>query len=427
MQILVRLAGLLMIRVFYRAIALVHRERVPAAGPVVVVANHPNGLLDPLVARVALDRPMAFLGKSTVFGNPFGRLAMGAFGVIPVYRPRDGEDTSKNEATFARCREHLAAGGWLMLFPEGTSHSETTLLPLRTGAARIILSGAPADVQVLPLGLVFEDKTTFRSRVSVHVGRPIDCAAFRSIGDERAAVRQLTDAIAAGVSDAMLEASDAEMWNGFLAVAAWTDDQPEPSMERLTARAKTLEAGYRRLAAADPQRAQEIVDRSRRFAHLLRAVGIDDPFALERPAVLRPARLVRFMLLATLLSPLAAAGWLLNVVPYQLVDWIARRPGPDVDVVGTIKAIAGLVFFPVFWLAEAITAGVLWGWQAALLTLLVAPVGGWVALRLLERLAARRQALGGWWMRMSRAELADTITRQRVQLAADVDAALRVS
>jgi hypothetical protein len=50
-----------------------------------------------------------------------------------------------------------------------------------------------------------------------------------------------------------------------------------------------------------------------------------------------------------------------------------------------------------------------------------------VALRLLERLAARRQALGGWWMRMSRAELADTITRQRVQLAADVDAALRVS
>jgi 1-acyl-sn-glycerol-3-phosphate acyltransferase len=138
MQALMRFAGLLLIRVFFRRITLIGRERVPEDGPVVVLANHPNGLLDPLVARVALGRALAFLGKSTVFGNPFGRLAMHSFGVIPVYRHKDGADTSKNEETFQRCRELLAAGGWLMLFPEGTSHSETTLLPLKTGAARNI-------------------------------------------------------------------------------------------------------------------------------------------------------------------------------------------------------------------------------------------------------------------------------------------------
>ena len=95
MQALMRFAGLLLIRVFFRTIKLIGRERVPTSGPVVVLANHPNGLLDPLVARVALGRALAFLGKSTVFGNPFGRLAMHSFGVIPVYRHKDGADTSK--------------------------------------------------------------------------------------------------------------------------------------------------------------------------------------------------------------------------------------------------------------------------------------------------------------------------------------------
>jgi 1-acyl-sn-glycerol-3-phosphate acyltransferase len=425
MQALMRFAGLLLIRVFFRTIKLIGRERVPTSGPVVVLANHPNGLLDPLVARVALGRALAFLGKSTVFGNPFGRLAMHSFGVIPVYRHKDGADTSKNEETFQRCRELLAAGGWLMLFPEGTSHSETTLLPLKTGAARIILSSGLTQTKILPLGLVYDAKTTFRSQAAVNVGEPIDTAPYfaEAAVDERAAVRALTERIAESVSSTMLQAKDAELWYGLLAVAAWTSPRGsgELDLDEVTARAKQLEAAYRRLVATDPERAQALVDRARHFAYTLRSVGIDDPFSLERAPVLAPARLARFALVAALFSPHFLLGLVASFVPCQLVRVIAARTHQDEDVVSTVKAVAGLVFFPLFWLAEAIVAAAFLGPLAGLAALLLAPLSSWVALRLLERLAARREALGGWWMRMSQAARAERIAAQRRGLARDVD------
>jgi glycerol-3-phosphate O-acyltransferase/dihydroxyacetone phosphate acyltransferase len=429
MQALMRFAGLVMIRIFFRTITLLSRERVPLTGPVVVVSNHPNGLLDPLVARVALARPLAFLGKSTMFDNPFGRLAMHSFDAIPVYRHKDGADTSKNEETFERCRELLGRGGWLMLFPEGVSHSETTLLPLKTGAARIILSSNLPQIRVLPLGLVFDDKTTFRSRAAINVGEVIETAPFfeQAKLDDRAAVRALTERIADAVSSTMLQAPDAEFWNGLLAVAGWTHPgaKQEPDLDELTARAKQLEHAYRQLARSEPERAQALVDRARRFAYVLRSVGIENPFALERAPVLAPVRLARFAIVATLLSPLLLVGLVASWIPYQLIRVIAERTNQDEDVVSTVKAVGGLVFFPLFWIGEAVTAGILWGAALGLVALLVAPFGSWIALLVLERFAARREALGGWWMRMSQAARAESIAEQRRRLARDVDELLR--
>ena len=125
-----------LIRLFYPSMPVSHRERLPAHGPAIVVANHPNGLLDPLVLRVALGLPLRFLGKSTFWGSPVTRFAMNQLRVLPAYRAHEA-DARKNEETFAQCRDHLRVGGWLALFPEGKSHSETTLQPLKTGAARI--------------------------------------------------------------------------------------------------------------------------------------------------------------------------------------------------------------------------------------------------------------------------------------------------
>ena len=127
---------LALVRLFYPSIRVENADRVPVAGPMLIVGNHPNGLLDPVVMRLALGRPVSFLAKSTLFGNAIGRLAMSAFEAIPVFRSKEA-DTSKNEDTFFRCVTHLSAAGALALFPEGTSHSETRLLPLKTGAARI--------------------------------------------------------------------------------------------------------------------------------------------------------------------------------------------------------------------------------------------------------------------------------------------------
>ena len=65
---------------------------------------------------------------------------------LPVYRHQDqGEDVTKNQETFAAAAKWLAKGGTIGICPEGISHDEPGLQPIKTGTARIAL-GAVASI-----------------------------------------------------------------------------------------------------------------------------------------------------------------------------------------------------------------------------------------------------------------------------------------
>src|SRR5262245_23000113 len=85
----IRRLGEVLVRLYYPQLTVRGVERIATTGPLVVVANHPNGLLDPVVLRLALGRPVHFLAKSTLFKRAVGRLAMEAFDAIAVHRARD--------------------------------------------------------------------------------------------------------------------------------------------------------------------------------------------------------------------------------------------------------------------------------------------------------------------------------------------------
>ena len=184
-------------RVFFREIEHAGRDRLVAGRPSVVVANHVNGLVDPLVLMAVLTRFPRFLAKDTLFRIwplvPFLRLAR----VVPVHRAKDGGDTRANASAFRTCREILAGDGLVAVFPEGISHDEPSLQPLRTGAARIALEAAADTVPgvvAVPVGLIYDDKSRFRSRALVQVGEPVGMERWvaRAAADRAAAVRELT-------------------------------------------------------------------------------------------------------------------------------------------------------------------------------------------------------------------------------------------
>ncbi len=99
-------------------------ERVPTRGPVLLVANHPNSLLDPALVSVAAERPVRFLAKAPLFTDRLvGWLVRGA-GSIPVYRRQDdAAQVGRNEEMFAAVHAALADGAAVGIFPEGLSHS----------------------------------------------------------------------------------------------------------------------------------------------------------------------------------------------------------------------------------------------------------------------------------------------------------------
>ena len=132
------LAARLIASLFYR----VQRTGPPLpGGAVLLVANHPNALLDPALVQTTAGRPVRFLVKSTLFRGHVLGLIIRRSGAIPVYRRIDaGVDPARNVEAFAAVEAVLARGEVVCVFPEGISHSTGRLEPLRTGAARMTMA-----------------------------------------------------------------------------------------------------------------------------------------------------------------------------------------------------------------------------------------------------------------------------------------------
>src|SRR6478735_5859949 len=150
------------LRLFFRRIEVVGVDRVPKAGPLLFVLNHPNGLVDPALVFVSLPRRVSFLAKSTLFDNRIGAFVLRTFEILPVYRRVDaGAKLESNSVTFDNCFELLRRGRCIAIFPEGISHDAPQLQKMKTGAARIAL-GAVSDrlspavgLKIVPVGLYY--------------------------------------------------------------------------------------------------------------------------------------------------------------------------------------------------------------------------------------------------------------------------------
>ncbi|MEP7347967.1 MAG: 1-acyl-sn-glycerol-3-phosphate acyltransferase, partial [Gemmatimonadaceae bacterium] len=217
-------------------------DEVPRRGSLLLVANHPNTLLDPLLVVAAARRPVRFLAKAPLFEDARTAWAVKAAGAIPVYRRHDeGTQMDRNADAFRAVYGVLAGGGAVGIFPEGISHNAPAIAPLKTGAARIAL-GAAARIgksfPIVPVGMVMREKDIFGSQALAVRGAPVvwDDLAQRA-SDDAEAVRLLTNRI----DDALRAVTvNLEAWeDGPLvecAVQIWEAErgQPPSPAERVT-------------------------------------------------------------------------------------------------------------------------------------------------------------------------------------------------
>ena len=113
---------------------------VPTSGPVLLCINHPNNLIDSLLVGGVLPRKVHYLATAALFRNPLVARFLTACGAIPVYRKQDDPDKmDRNADAFAACFRALERGHLVGIYPEGTTHSESRVQRIKTGAARIAL------------------------------------------------------------------------------------------------------------------------------------------------------------------------------------------------------------------------------------------------------------------------------------------------
>ena len=200
---LMRRLARMALRWYYRGVEVTGAERVPADAPLLIVANHPNAMIDPMLVATTLSRRVTFTGKATLFDSPLFRVFLRALGMVPLRRASDERarrhaggqpDPKRNEDAFHAVIEALAAHRAVLIFPEGKSHDEPAMAPLKTGTARMALQARAAGVrglQILPVGFVFEEKGRPRSRILVEVGEPLPLDSWPDV-DAGNAVARLT-------------------------------------------------------------------------------------------------------------------------------------------------------------------------------------------------------------------------------------------
>ncbi len=363
-----------LIRVFFKRIEIVDMERVPADVPVIFAVNHPNALIDPLFLLCFAPRPVSFLAKAPLFTMPVIGWFVRGLDSIPVYRKQDNVAGGSNDETFARARAVLARGGSIAIFPEGTTHSDPRLRELKTGAARIALGASMERIVIVPVGLYYTSKQTFRSSAVMQFGDPIE---VRPTGTVEALTQRIDDALDAVTLQADSHEALALIARGERIFSAGRFDPAE----ELEARRRFVE-GYAWLRAHDPQRLARLQSRVEQFAAELGDANIE-PQELPGPRFAASVKTLATLLVAL---PLAAVGGMIHFPAYRLVGFIARRFVKEEEMVATIKAIAGALFYLLTWTACAALAW--WGLGArwAIAAIVVVPFLGWIALRFFERL-----------------------------------------
>lgn len=201
---------------FYGDIRVVGGEKIPRDVPVLIAVNHPNALVDSLVIGWLMPRRVVMTAKATLLNNPFIAGLFRILGVVPLRRasdeldPKDSRKTKpgRNSSAFREMLHVLAANGAVLIFPEGTSHSNKELVPLKSGLARIALQARDVAhigaVHIVPIGLLFENKATPGSIVGVRVGDPIEMDSWPPASDPAALTAELTKRLRAVAENAEL-------------------------------------------------------------------------------------------------------------------------------------------------------------------------------------------------------------------------------
>jgi 1-acyl-sn-glycerol-3-phosphate acyltransferase len=190
--------GLILYRMHTRGMS-----RLPADGPVVVVANHQN-FMDGAVLFGALTRRVSFLVKAEAVKGPLGWLLINVGQYALIRGVPDREPLLKALA-------QLKAGGAIGIFPEGT-RGAGNVATVFSGAGWL---AARAGAVVVPVAIRGTDRPAgrkrrrFRPAVQVLVGDPFPVQQ----GGGRTTVTAATDAIREHLA-ALVATLDAEIASG---------------------------------------------------------------------------------------------------------------------------------------------------------------------------------------------------------------------
>ncbi|MBF9255296.1 1-acyl-sn-glycerol-3-phosphate acyltransferase [Pontibacter sp. 172403-2] len=425
------------LRVFFRQLEVRRRDLMPQQGPLLIVSNHPNTFMDPVVIAAQLKQPVYFIAKSTVFGSSVQNWLLRKMHLIPIHRREDNpEQPVSNEEAFAAIFKALAQQKTLIIFPEGNSFNERRLRKIKTGTARIALSATAdtgLDIQILPVGLNYTAPTRFRSSVFVNVGKPINVADYAEAykTDGPAAVLALTEEIRQRLEKLTINtptAEEDELARNIEAIykeQLWDEVPPlATTYEKEFLLTKGIVRSINYFYRTQPERVAVIRQKLQNYMLQLHRLHLQDTLVGQgRKSVLW--QFLRLTVYLVLGFPAYVFGLLHNYVPYIIPSKIARAVTHEEEWHAPIMLTAGIFTFPLAYTSEVWLLSQVWqpATAAILLYLLSLPLSGFFALHYWSIL---KHTQGHWTLLRlfsKRQLLVEDLRRQQEELRLDLEQA----
>jgi len=418
-----------LVGLFFRRVEVAGIEHVPVAGGGILIAWHPNGLVDPALIISCFPRRVVFGARHGLFKWPVVGRLMAALGTVPIFRASDLKDATDetrrnaNRKSLDAMAQAVCDGGFAALFPEGVSHDDPFLQELKTGAARLYYrakqlcdeNGVPPVI--IPVGLHYDNKTAFRSDALVEFHAPLELPP-----ELLASIPQDDDEALRARSGELMQVLEPVLQEVTHATESWELNQlmnrvrslmraerakragvslKAPDMVERTLGMARVWTGYHTRMETEPDRVQALFDRVSAYDQALLEVKLEDD-DLDKPPAIESKWLpillaIQAAVVFLVFPPILVLGSLINVGPYFLTNLISRVASKQYKDTATVKLLSGLVLFPVAWLTAALLVGL--GqielhesfagiprapWAAGITTFLIGAFGGALALVYLE-------------------------------------------
>ena len=362
---------------YFRRIMVKGYENVPIKEPIIFVANHPSAFMDPMVVAAFIKRPLHFMAAAEFFGKGLkSKMYSNYLNMIPVYRPSTlPNETHNNEVIFRKCYELLGASGALLVFPEGNSITEKRIRKLKTGVARMALGAREnaldkVEVNVIPVGLNYNNPHRFRSDLFINIGKPLSTKGFSF---DKSEVVRFTQEIEDRLKETTLHVQKEEFDSIVKKVELILRQQfqverstPSQKENEFVVQKKVIES-LQKISVNEPQRIAKLELKLDEYLTKLRKLGISDQSIAKLSILMTTGELVR--LIVTL--PFFLIGFLVNAMPYYTTviyfrklklfsregfEPVQKKVNPAFK--GSIVMAIGMVIFIVWYLTLA--SGIGW-------------------------------------------------------------------
>src|SRR5690554_3203006 len=383
------------IRLYYKEIRVNNKENLSnRKKPMIIIANHPNTLMDAWVIGMICNQPIYYMAKATLFDSKFKLKLLRSLKMIPINRRGEGvTDGVDNNDSLSECYKVLSEGKTLVIFPEGTSYKEKVLRELKTGTARIALeterlNNGKLDLQVVAVGINYSQPEKFRSNILIDIDQPRGVMDHYELflSEKRKAVRSLTNQFRDKLEKVLVttETKDEEKLLDDIYKVLNTRYVPsdEKGVQRQVSELKGIKNKLDELKLVQPWRIDELKQRIKSMDWKLekmkiRADFLDRKFR-SRLFLRQIFTSVVFILVAL---PLAIFGLIHNYLQYIFTDWLVPKLSSDIEFYAPLAILVGILLYPLSYIGFGFLAHYLLDlkWGLMLIYVLLMPLTGMFA------------------------------------------------